>query len=101
MAGGTASRRTDQRGGRFTPRSTCWRVCWSTSERGGACPGGLVPEVTAARLRGQEYLLERRMHRRRSTGAVIDHDRKTDRPVAWMQFSYPTYWHYDVLPALD
>lgn len=50
-------------------------------------------EVTAARLRGQEYLLERRMFRRRSTGEVVD--------PAWMQFSFPTGWHYDVLRGLD
>jgi hypothetical protein len=62
---------------------------------------GGSPEVTAARLRGQEYLLERRMLRRRSTGEVIDLDRKTHRPAAWTQFSYPTYWHYDVLRGLD
>ena len=31
---------------------------------------GSSPEVTAARLRGQEYLLERRLFRRRSTGEV-------------------------------
>ena len=54
---------------------------------------GGPPEVSAARLRGQEYLLERRMLRRRSTGVVID--------PAWTQFSYPTYWHYDVLRGLD
>jgi len=58
-------------------------------------------EVAAARLRGEEYLLERRMRRRLSTGEVIEHDRKTDRPAAWTQFSYPTYWHYDVLRGLD
>jgi hypothetical protein len=51
------------------------------------------PEVRTARLRGQEYLLERRMLRRLSTGEVID--------PAWMQFSYPTGWHYDVLRGLD
>ena len=51
------------------------------------------PEVRVARLRGQEYLLERRMLRRLSTGEVID--------PAWTQFSYPTYWHYDVLRGLD
>jgi len=62
---------------------------------------GSAPEVTAARLRGQEYLLERRMLRRRSTGEVIDQDRKTRRPATWTQFSYPTYWHYDVLRGLD
>src|SRR5512136_29744 len=38
---------------------------------------GASPEVTAARLRGQEYLLERRLFRRRSTGEVIDYERKT------------------------
>src|SRR5881394_113317 len=57
---------------------------------------GGTAEVTAARERGQEYLLERRMLRRLSTGEVIDQDRKTNRPAAWTQFSYPTYWHYDV-----
>jgi hypothetical protein len=54
---------------------------------------GGVPEVTAARLRGHEYLLERRMLRRRSTGEVID-------PV-WTQFSFPTRYFYDVLRGLD
>lgn len=62
---------------------------------------GIIPEVTAARLRGQEYLLERRMLRRLSTGELIAHDRKTDCPAAWTRFSYPTYWHYDVLRGLD
>lgn len=50
-------------------------------------------EVTAARLGGQEYLLERRMLRRLSTGDVVDE--------AWTQFSYPTHWHYDLLRGLD
>ena len=54
---------------------------------------GGSPEVRAARLRGQEYLIERRMFRRLTTGEVID--------PAWTQFSYPTYWHYDVLRGLD
>ena len=62
---------------------------------------GASPEVHAARLRGEDYLLERRMLRRLSTGEVIDLDRKTDRAAAWTQFSYPTYWHYDVLRGLD
>jgi hypothetical protein len=57
--------------------------------------------VTQARLRGQEYLLERRMFRSLSTGQVIGHDRKTDAPAAWTQFSFPTFWHYDVLRGLD
>ncbi|MHB8572601.1 MAG: hypothetical protein ACYDAY_06545 [Candidatus Dormibacteria bacterium] len=58
-------------------------------------------EVTAARSRGEEYLLQRRMLRRLSTGEVIREDRKTGGPAAWAQFSHPTYWHYDVLRGLD
>jgi hypothetical protein len=46
---------------------------------------GSAPEVAEARLRGQEYFLERRMFRRLSTGQVIDHDRKTGAPAAWTQ----------------
>jgi hypothetical protein len=57
------------------------------------------PEVTAARLRGQEYLLERGLFRRRSTGEVIKRDRKGD--AAWTRFAFPTWWHYDVLRALE
>lgn len=61
--------------------------------------GGRRPELTAARLRGQDYLLERRLFRRRSTGEVIARDRKggTD----WTRFAFPTWWHYDVLRGLD
>lgn len=49
--------------------------------------------VRGGRLRGQEYLLQRRMLRRLSTGEMID--------SAFTQFSYPTYWHYDALRGLD
>lgn len=62
---------------------------------------GGSPEVHAARLRGEEYLLERRMMRRRSTGEVIVHDRKTEQATTWSLFSFPTYWHYDVLRGLE
>lgn len=54
---------------------------------------GGSPDVNAARIRGQEYLLARRMFRRLSTGEIVD-------PV-YTQFSYPTRWHYDVLRGLD
>jgi hypothetical protein len=54
---------------------------------------GGVPDVAAARRRGEEYLLSRRLLRRLSTGAVVDAD--------WARFSFPAYWHYDVLRALD
>ena len=54
---------------------------------------GGSPEVRDARLRGHEYLLERHMLRRLSTGELID--------PAFTKFSYPTYWHYDVLRGLE
>jgi hypothetical protein len=47
----------------------------------------------AVRHRGEEYLLERSLMRRRSTGAIVD--------SAWLQFSFPVRWQYDVLRALD
>jgi hypothetical protein len=54
---------------------------------------GGSPQTVAARRRGQQYLLDRRLFRRLSTGEVVDPD--------WLQFSFPTWWHYDVLRALD
>jgi hypothetical protein len=56
-------------------------------------------QVTEARLRGQEYLLERRLLRRRSTGEVIERDRKGG--TAWTRFAFPAWWHYDVLRGLE
>jgi len=61
--------------------------------------GGAMRQVTDARLRGQEYLLERRLFRRRSTGEVIERDRKGG--AAWTRFAFPTWWHYDVLRGLE
>jgi len=61
--------------------------------------GNGTPAVTEARLRGQEYLLERRLLRRRSTGEVIERDRKGG--AAWTRFAFPTWWHYDVLRGLE
>ena len=49
--------------------------------------------VTRARKRGENYLLERRMFRSLRTGEVIDE--------RWLRFSFPTFWHYDVLRGLD
>jgi hypothetical protein len=60
---------------------------------------GSSPEVTDARLRGQQYLLERHLFRRRSTGEVIERDRKSG--AAWTRFAFPTWWHYDVLRGLE
>jgi hypothetical protein len=61
--------------------------------------GATSAPVTEARLRGQEYLLERRLFRRRSTGEVIERDRKGG--ADWTRFAFPTWWHYDVLRGLD
>ena len=47
----------------------------------------------AARRRGEEYLLERKLMRRQTTGEIVDPE--------FLQFSYPFRWHYDVLRALD
>jgi hypothetical protein len=54
--------------------------------------GGSAQSI-AARRRGEEYLLERRLLRRKSTGEFVD--------PAWLQLSFPNRWHYDVLRALD
>jgi hypothetical protein len=54
---------------------------------------GATAAVTEARVRAQEYLLERRMFRSLSSGEVIDRN--------WTRFSFPTSWHYDVLRGLD
>ena len=60
---------------------------------------GGSPDVTEARLRGQEYLLARRLFRRRSTGEAIERDRKHGSD--WTRFAFPTWWHYDVLRGLE
>jgi hypothetical protein len=62
-----------------------------------AVPGSA--RVAEARLRGQEYLLDRHLLRRMSTGEVIERDRKGG--AAWTRFAFPTWWHYDVLRGLD
>jgi hypothetical protein len=46
-----------------------------------------------ARRRGEAYLLERRLFRRKTSGEVID--------PSWLRFSFPHWYHYDVLRALD
>jgi hypothetical protein len=54
---------------------------------------GGAAEAIAARRRGEEYLLERRLFRRKTTGEIVNQ--------AWLQFSFPIRWHYDVLRALE
>lgn len=55
--------------------------------------GPRANEARAFRLRGQEYLLERHLLRRLSTGEIID--------PSWTLFSFPNWWHYDVLRGLE
>ena len=54
--------------------------------------GGLAG-VGEARRRGEAYMLERRLFRRKTTGEVID--------PSWLQFSFPTWYFYDVLRGLE
>ena len=54
---------------------------------------GESDQLSTARRGGEEYLLQRALFRRKSTGEVVDE--------AWLQFSFPTRWHYDVLRALE
>lgn len=54
---------------------------------------GSTPEITSARLRGEEYLLKRALFRRLSSGEVAN--------PAFLKFAFPTRYHYDVLRALD
>jgi hypothetical protein len=49
--------------------------------------------ITKARQRAENYLLERHLFRSLRTGQVIDQ--------RWLRFSFPTFWHYDVLRGLD
>lgn len=49
--------------------------------------------LSQARARAHEYLLERRLMFRRSTGEQIDQ--------RWRLLAFPPRWHYDILRALD
>lgn len=53
----------------------------------------VAAEVSAARRRGEEYLLERRLFRRRSTGEIATPE--------LLQLAFPPRYHYDILRALD
>ncbi len=54
---------------------------------------GRNAQVSAARIRGHEYLMDRGMFRSLSTGNIIS--------PSWTRFSFPPRWHYDVLRGLD
>jgi hypothetical protein len=53
----------------------------------------LIPAISQARRRGEDYLLQRALFRRLSTGEVAN--------PAFLEFAFPPRYHYDVLRALD
>ena len=54
---------------------------------------GSSPQIVAARKRGEEYLLQRSLFRRLSTGEVAD--------PGFLNFGFPPRYCYDVLRALE
>jgi hypothetical protein len=54
---------------------------------------GSTPDVTAARKRGEEYLLTRGLFRRLSSGEVANPE--------FLELAFPPRYHYGVLRALD
>ncbi len=57
------------------------------------CVTGGSDAIRDARRSGEEYLLERGLFRRRSTGDVAK--------ATYLDFAFPYYWHYDVLRGMD
>jgi len=62
-------------------------------ERAAGSPPQSKPQIAAARRRAEEYLLERRLFRRLSTGEVVN--------PAFLELAFPPRYHYDILRALD
>lgn len=54
---------------------------------------GTAPEVARSREKGEEYLLERALFKRLSTGEIANPE--------FLEFAFPPRYHYDVLRALD
>ena len=54
---------------------------------------GSAPEIAAAKIRGEEYLLQRRLFRRQSTGEIANPE--------FLELAFPPRYHYDILRALD
>jgi hypothetical protein len=52
-----------------------------------------IHEIAAARHRAEEYLLDRSLFRRRSTGEVAS--------PQFLELAFPPRYHYDILRALD
>lgn len=54
---------------------------------------GGSPQIAAVRGRAEEYLLERALFRRRSTGEIANPE--------FLELAFPPRYHYDILRALD
>lgn len=54
---------------------------------------GGAPEIAQSRRRGEDYLLERSLFRRRSTGEIANPE--------FLELAFPPRYHYDILRALD
>ncbi len=54
---------------------------------------GSAPEILSSRRRGEEYLLQRALFRRLSTGELAN--------TEFLAFAFPPRYHYDILRALD
>jgi hypothetical protein len=59
----------------------------------GGSAASIAKATGAARRRGEAYLLDRGLLRRQSTGEIV-------KPT-YLECSFPTRWHYDVLRALE
>ena len=62
-------------------------------ERAAGATPEIARQITAARHRGEEYLLKRALFRRLSTGEIANRE--------FLQLAFPPRYHYDILRALD
>lgn len=60
---------------------------------------GADNRVQQARIKGEEFLLERRLHRSLRSGEAIRLD--NDSGLPWTYFSYPPWWRHNLLRTLD
>ncbi|MGA8109438.1 MAG: hypothetical protein WB974_08385 [Acidobacteriaceae bacterium] len=62
-------------------------------ERAAGSPSEMLPQIAAARRRAEQYLLERSLFRRLSTGDLAHPE--------FLELAFPPRYHYDILRALD
>ncbi len=83
--------RTDPKA-RHSSFHTTFNVLEGIREAAGA---GIIEETTfrEAEARAIEFMLQHRLYRSDKTGNVVQH--------RFLELAYPSYWHYNVLRALD